>query len=517
MGTKYHFQIFIIISLLHSLKIDTKAQDSLYLVGTITGESTNNRITDVRGIGDVNGDGYGDFIIATRTESKYGIVKLYFGSENLDLTPDIIFHYPGKDEYHDLGTGYGIGDVNGDGYDDFVIAGCFSFYCKGKVFLFYGAETIDTIPVAEFNEPWVQDNFGQPTVGIGDINKDGFDDFIIGSPYNWTNGMGYAYLFWGGDTISFNRCDTLRGYFDGDQFGISAANIGDINNDGFDDLAIGAPNEAFPDSGKIYIYYGGDKMDDKSDTVLNGGSVFNVGDINGDGFSDFITSYPINIYFGSDNSGGLNPTLLNSGAFGSSISLDGDLNNDGFSDILMGAESYINKQGIMVGAACVYLGSNKLDSIPNFIMEGETKWGQFGMQVGYCDINGDRYDDILIFAPNYPNTENPQGRVYIYSYKKFTGIKDHKENLPNSFKLYQNYPNPFNPTTTIRYSIPQQEEITLKIYDPLGRFITTLINERKQAGEYEVQFNLENLPSGIYFYRLKAGGNILINKLMLLK
>ena len=158
-------------------------------------------------------------------------------------------------------------------------------------------------------------------------------------------------MFWGGDTISFNRCDTLRGYIGGNQIGTSAANIGDINKDGFDDIAVGAPAPDV-DTAKVYIYYFKDKMNNKPDTVLKG-SVFNVGDINGDGFSDFITSYPIKVYFGSDNFGGLNPTLLNSDAFGSSISLYGDLNDDGLSDILMGAESYFNKQGIMVGAAGV--------------------------------------------------------------------------------------------------------------------------------------------------------------------
>ena len=495
------------IILLVGLIYQAKAQDSLYLVGTITGMSFDNRITDVRGIGDVNGDGYGDFIIATRTESNYGIVKLYFGAEYLDLTPDIIFQYPGKDKYHDLGTCYGIGDVNSDGYDDFVIVGCFGYYCKGKVFLFYGGKTIDTIPVAEFSEPWIQDNFGQPTVGVGDINKDGYDDFAINSPYNWTNGLGYVYLFWGGDTISFNRCDTLRGYIGGDQFGTSAANIGDINKDGFDDIAVGAPAPDV-DTAKVYIYYFKDKMNNKPDTVLKGGSVFNVGDINGDGFSDFITSYPIKIYFGSDNFGGLNPTLLNSDAFGSSISLYGDLNDDGLSDILMGAESYFNKQGIMVGAAGVYLGGNKLDSIPNFIMEGETKWGQFGMQVGYCDINGDGYDDILIFAPNYPNTENPEGKIYIYSYKKFTDVKDYKGNIPDNFKLYQNYPNPFNPITIINYQLSINSHVIVKVYDILGKEAAILVSKYQFAGDYKIEFDASkyHLSSGIYFCELKIKG-----------
>ena len=82
-------------------------------------------------------------------------------------------------------------------------------YSNGKVFIYLGGPTIDTIPISEFNENWIQDNFGYDVEGVGDINKDGFDDFIITSPINWSTGMGYAYLFWGGDTISWNRSVTF--------------------------------------------------------------------------------------------------------------------------------------------------------------------------------------------------------------------------------------------------------------------------------------------------------------------
>ena len=69
----------------------------------------------------------------------------------------------------------------------------------------------------------------------------------------------------------------------------------------------------------------------------------------------------------------------------------------------------------------------------------------------------------------------------------------------------QNYPNPFNPTTTIVYSIPENAFVTMKVYDILGKEITTLINERKSAGNYSINFNASNLPSGVYFYRMQAG------------
>ena len=89
--------------------------------------------------------------------------------------------------------------------------------------------------------------------------------------------------------------------------------------------------------------------------------------------------------------------------------------------------------------------------------------------------------------------------------------------LPTKFELWQNFPNPFNPTTTIQYSIPKAEHVTLKVYDELGKEVTTLVNENKEAGQYRVNFNGSNLASGIYFYRMTAGDFTEVKKLMLLK
>ena len=90
--------------------------------------------------------------------------------------------------------------------------------------------------------------------------------------------------------------------------------------------------------------------------------------------------------------------------------------------------------------------------------------------------------------------------------------------VPTDFILYQNYPNPFNPATTIRYSVPiESGPITLKVYDLLGREVAQLVNEYKIAGDYEVQFNASNLPSGIYMYRFQSGSFSVSKKMMLMK
>jgi len=88
---------------------------------------------------------------------------------------------------------------------------------------------------------------------------------------------------------------------------------------------------------------------------------------------------------------------------------------------------------------------------------------------------------------------------------------------PSEFMLYNNYPNPFNPSTTIRYSIPEASFTSIKIYDALGNQVSSLVNETKTAGTYEVMFNATNLSSGIYYYELQAGSFTQTKKMILTK
>jgi predicted GH43/DUF377 family glycosyl hydrolase len=89
--------------------------------------------------------------------------------------------------------------------------------------------------------------------------------------------------------------------------------------------------------------------------------------------------------------------------------------------------------------------------------------------------------------------------------------------VPEEYKLFQNYPNPFSLSTTISYSIPRPSRVTLKIYDILGNEIETLIDEKKTAGAYRLNFNASNLSGGIYFYRLQVGNYEKSNRMILLK
>ncbi|PIZ99209.1 MAG: hypothetical protein COX77_02205 [Candidatus Komeilibacteria bacterium CG_4_10_14_0_2_um_filter_37_10] len=86
-----------------------------------------------------------------------------------------------------------------------------------------------------------------------------------------------------------------------------------------------------------------------------------------------------------------------------------------------------------------------------------------------------------------------------------------------SFNLHQNYPNPFNPITNISFSLPNSSQVQLKIYDILGKEVTTLINEEKTAGNYQITFDGGKLTSGTYFYKLSAGSYTAIKKMVLMK
>jgi hypothetical protein len=112
-------------------------------------------------------------------------------------------------------------------------------------------------------------------------------------------------------------------------------------------------------------------------------------------------------------------------------------------------------------------------------------------------VNGDLQK---IFGSSKTNTGNESGNL-----------------IPKEFRLYQNYPNPFNPISKIKYDLPRDMKVTLKVYDLLGRELIKLVDEFKKAGRYDIDFNGINLASGVYFYTIQAGEFVESKKMVLLK
>lgn len=116
----------------------------------------------------------------------------------------------------------------------------------------------------------------------------------------------------------------------------------------------------------------------------------------------------------------------------------------------------------------------------------------------FINKNGTVIDDFKIISP-------------------VSGITQINNQIHFGYSLKQNYPNPFNPKTIIRYSIPNTKSVMLKVYNVLGNVVATLINEKQNSGSYEIEFNGENLSSGIYFYKIIAGEFVDIKRMTLIK
>jgi hypothetical protein len=140
--------------------------------------------------------------------------------------------------------------------------------------------------------------------------------------------------------------------------------------------------------------------------------------------------------------------------------------------------------------------------------------GSWKLRNGYFDVFEDTPDNKNSFPFKYRGFSPTIAEIFIH-YNGVTAIRE--KSILKNLNLEQNYPNPFNPVTTIKFSIPKQEQIVLKVYDLLGEEVATLVNEVRQAGSYNVSFDGSDLPSGVYVYELETGQKIQSKKMILLK
>ena len=123
---------------------------------------------------------------------------------------------------------------------------------------------------------------------------------------------------------------------------------------------------------------------------------------------------------------------------------------------------------------------------------------------------------VVVFIQNKSTKEVLQSESISYSEFGVTSIENEKV-ISNSFRLDQNYPNPFNPTTTISYTLPSNQYVTLSIFDVLGNEVDCLVDATKAAGNHNITFDASNLSNGVYYYQLKAGELLQTKKMILLK
>lgn len=121
------------------------------------------------------------------------------------------------------------------------------------------------------------------------------------------------------------------------------------------------------------------------------------------------------------------------------------------------------------------------------------------------------------FETIYPQNLRTQLLSRILNFFGTISAVGRDESTPNTFALYQNFPNPFNPTTTIRYDLPNDAVVVMKIFNALGQYIDKLVDTRQSAGQHSVSWNASHIPSGIYFYRLETDNRLETRKMLVVK
>jgi len=176
-----------------------------------------------------------------------------------------------------------------------------------------------------------------------------------------------------------------------------------------------------------------------------------------------------------------------------------------------------NATDLMSIFAQMWQSENLIGAAAITITDAATNWTQFNVPIDYIQAGTPDtcYVDILV------GSETAAGAVGYVDDVQLTGPtaigESDNQIIPSQFELKQNYPNPFNPATNIEFTIPQTSNVRLIVYNQLGQEITTLVNEQLPAGSYQVDWNAENKPNGIYFYRIFAGDYVGTRKMILMK
>lgn len=470
--------------------------------------------------GDVNGDGYSDIIVG-RGEINYKYcVCVYYGGPVPDSIPDLIFMERPEDNGYAFGNPIEVIDVNGDGFDDVIVIG------GKRTRVYFGGNPMDSLP----------DLIMKPGSGCyingkcGDLNNDGYDDWVI-PEFVWEGGRGKIDIYFG-DSIPDTISDiTLRGEeIDGGNFGGGIASGFDVNNDGYDDLFISAFwYGAY--QGKTYIYYGGNPMDTIPDVEMLGkapgdefsGTIALLPDLNGDGYDDACVGDPLSvvhdtayIYWGGnlmDSSADMIFAGDSGTRYGYAVAGVKDILPSGEKGLIVGACYYPYNFYNGKGKVYVYIGGDSIDTVVDAYAVGEDSLQQIGWSVADAgDINGDGVNEIMFSNCAAPSAIN---KVWVCKYTG-QGVEENSNIKTQNPKLEISQ-NPFVHSTTLKYQLPSETKVSLKLYDISGRCVKTLIDGTKKQGVYKEELQAIGLSIGIYFIKFTAGNYKETKKIVMMR
>ncbi len=341
--------------------------------------------------GDLDDDGYDDLVVGAPDYNngitKAGAALVFYGSA-AGLPPTPSWSYVSPQREANLGNAVaGGGDLDGDGYDDLIVASRWysdTLSKEGSVLVFYGSQYgLSAMPDVMLVGGQAGATLGNDVAAGGDVNGDGYDDLLAGAPlYNYEEtDEGAVFLYFGGPQGLDSTADwTAYGPEAGAWFGAAVTWAGDANKDGYDDLVVGAPGDRYRVlSGALYVYYGS-----ATGPGAQPNAVITVGQINS--------------------------------GLGTSLARAGDMNNDGYGDVLAGAYS-MEDDHRAEGAALVYFGSpTGLQRTPGWVGWGEKADAAYGSAVGPAGLaNSTEFRSIAVGAPLYKlDDKTPLGRAFVY-------------------------------------------------------------------------------------------------------
>ncbi len=390
-------------------------------VRLLAGESAYDRLGfAVSSIGDVNNDGFADVIIGALNNEEGGqnSGKVYIYSVKTNQILSTIIGE--RNEFFGYSVS-GAGDIDHDGYDDYMIGAPFKTISSprdGQVRV-YSGKTGSVLFI--FDGPaGMQFQFGTEVASAGDINGDGFDDIIVGTLWGQTR----ATVFSGADgspIYSFNTATTVAPVI------ISVNGAGDVNQDGFPDLMVGEAGE----QSLVSVYSGKDGsllyLFEDTITLSNfGESVAGVGDVDKDGYDDmiigapdryWITNGPGMAYVYSGRTGAILFTFSGSGleeSVGFSVATAGDYNGDGYLDFLVGAPQTV-EMAPPSDFGHVYVYSGK-DGALLQTFTSTTIGERFGSSVFVIDANNDGLDEVIVASDYGSFSGTSSGQISVFSH-----------------------------------------------------------------------------------------------------
>lgn len=402
------------------------------------------------GAGDLNGDGYGDLIVgAPHWHNQRGKVYVYFGSaKGLGSKPGWTAQGEGDGEMFGDRVGQ-AGDVNGDHFGDLFVAAPRWKGGFGRCVVYLGSKHGPGAKPGWSVSPSDQgEQFADCTHPTGDLNGDGYDDLAVGA-YSYDDARGRILLYRGSAKgLEKTPVWERKGEGKGDWYGYGVGAAGDVNGDGIDDFVSGGKynDDAGHDAGKAYLHFGSKQglaaapdwaYKGRVPEANAGVRLFGAGDLNGDGFADLALSSPgsngklgeLAVFFGSAKGLASTPDeVIHAPAegaefFGQGACPTGDLDGDGFDDLAVHGRGADGR-----GRAFIYRGSAKgLESSPSWVIEGQVPGDRFAWWIAPAgDLDGDGAPDLVIGA----ESQGP-GRVYVIYGKQFnpSGKRSQKQNL----------------------------------------------------------------------------------------